>query len=125
MASNDIDTSIPDETPAPEPTPKKSSANSTKKVSIDLDIDLNTITHDRSKNPYKNWINLSEAFDSWRIFPRIFLAVYLVLLYQVVTWFMLLSDPTVEQSGLVSIIVSAGAVWFGLYINSRSKTSKE
>ena len=26
-----------------------------------------------------------------------------------------LPEPTLEQSGLVSIIVGAGAAWFGLY----------
>ena len=26
-----------------------------------------------------------------------------------------LPDPTMEQSGLISIVVGAGAAWFGLY----------
>ena len=26
-----------------------------------------------------------------------------------------LDDPSLEQSGLVSIVVGAGAAWFGLY----------
>ena len=31
-----------------------------------------------------------------------------------------LAAPTMEQSGLVSIVVGAGAAWFGLYTGSRS-----
>jgi len=29
-----------------------------------------------------------------------------------------IEDPTMEQSGLVSIVVGAGAAWFGLYTGS-------
>jgi hypothetical protein len=36
---------------------------------------------------------------------------------------MALEAPTMEQSGLVSVVVGAGAAWFGLYTGS-SKTSK-
>ena len=49
------------------------------------------------------------------IFPRAFLTVYIILLYYTVVWFMDLPDPTFEQSGLISVIVGAGAAWFGLY----------
>ena len=38
-------------------------------------------------------------------------------------WFMGLENPTLEQSGLISIIVGAGAAWFGLYAGT-SKSSK-
>lgn len=59
-----------------------------------------------------------EYFDKWRVFPRLFLGVYIYLLYRVVEWFMLLSDPNTEQAGLVSVIVGVGAAWFGMYINA-------
>ena len=64
---------------------------------------------------FRSWIDLAQAVDSWRIFPRIFITVYIVLLYQVVHWFMNLSDPNTQQAGLVSIVFGAGAAWFGLY----------
>lgn len=73
------------------------------------------------KNKYKKWIYLAQAIDSWRIFPRIFITTYIVLLYQVVNWFMELEDPSMEQSGLVSVVVGAGAAWFGLYLGSSRK----
>jgi hypothetical protein len=66
---------------------------------------------------------MAKAIDAWRIFPRLFLTVYIVLLYKVVIWFMELPAPNFEQSGLVSIVVGAGAAWFGLYTGS-SKSRK-
>tara|TARA_R100000773_G_scaffold31952_1_gene27279 strand:+ start:467 stop:853 length:387 start_codon:yes stop_codon:yes gene_type:complete len=66
-------------------------------------------------NPHQKWIHLAQAVDSWRIFPRAFLSVYIFLLYYSTMWFMALPEPTFEQSGLISIIVGAGAAWFGLY----------
>tara|TARA_X000001316_G_C919141_1_gene33255 strand:- start:174 stop:551 length:378 start_codon:yes stop_codon:yes gene_type:complete len=66
-------------------------------------------------NPYQRWIWLSNMIDAWRIFPRAFLSVYIFLLYYATMWFMDLPDPSLEQSGLISVIVGAGAAWFGLY----------
>ena len=68
-----------------------------------------------TKNPHQKWIHLAKAVDSWRIFPRLFLTVYIILLYQTVNWFMGLEAPNFEQSGLISVVVGAGAAWFGLY----------
>jgi len=66
-------------------------------------------------NPHQKWIHLAKAVDSWRIFPRAFLTVYILLLYKCTIWFMELPEPSFEQSGLISIVVGAGAAWFGLY----------
>mgnify|MGYP006101522231 FL=1 len=66
-------------------------------------------------NPWQKAIWFSQMIDSWRIFPRMFLSVYMYLLYYCTFWFMELDVPTVEQSGLISIVVGAGAAWFGLY----------
>ena len=66
-------------------------------------------------NPWQRWIHLSAMIDAWRIFTRAFLSVYIFLLYYATMWFMDLPDPSLEQSGLISIIVGAGAAWFGLY----------
>lgn len=94
----------------------------TKKVNIELEVDTNVV--DSSKNRYQHLIDLAKAVDSWRIFPRLFLTVYIVLLYKVVIWFMSLDVPNIEQSGLVSIVVGAGAAWFGLYTGSSKKNDK-
>ena len=85
----------------------------TKKVNLELEIDTSTV--DSSKNRYQGLIDLAKAVDQWRIFPRVFITTYIYLLYKVTIWFMDLADPTMAQSGLVSIVVGAGAAWFGLY----------
>jgi len=59
-------------------------------------------------------------FDRLRIFPRLFISIYIYMFYNVVEWFMTLPEPNMAQSGLVSIVVGAGAAWFGLYVNSSS-----
>ena len=66
-------------------------------------------------NPWQRWIWLSQMIDAWRIFPRALLGVYIYLLYYCTMWFMALEAPSFEQSGLISIVVGAGAAWFGLY----------
>ena len=85
----------------------------TRKVKLDLEVD--TSVRDMGPNPYQRLIHLARAIDAWRIFPRLFLTVYIVLLYKCVIWYMDLPNPTLEQSGLISIVVGAGAAWFGLY----------
>ena len=66
-------------------------------------------------NPWQKVIFMAQAVDAWRIFPRVFLSVYIFLLYYSTMWFMDLPEPNLEQSGLISVIVGAGAAWFGLY----------
>lgn len=73
------------------------------------------------KKKFQSVIDLAKAVDSWRIFPRVFITVYIILLYQVVHWFMSLPEPNSQQAGLVSIVVGAGAAWFGLYTGSSKK----
>ena len=75
----------------------------------------------KNDNPYQKLIFVAQAIDSWRIIPRAFLSVYMFLLYYTTFWFMDIVEPTMEQSGFVSIVVGAGAAWFGLY-TSTSKT---
>ena len=75
-------------------------------------------------NPWQRWIWFSNMIDAYRIFPRAFLSVYIYLLYFCTMWFMALEAPTFEQSGLISIVVGAGAAWFGLYVGSGHKKGK-
>jgi MFS superfamily sulfate permease-like transporter len=66
-------------------------------------------------NPWQKVIWFSQMIDAWRLFPRAFLSIYMILLYKCTLWFMALPVPSFEQSGLISIVVGAGAAWFGLY----------
>ena len=75
-------------------------------------------------NKLKKGIALAKIIDSWRIFPRIFISVYLFLLYKSTVWFMALETPTTDQFGLVSVIIGAGAAWFGLYVRSKGDGEK-
>mgnify|MGYP006098781383 CR=1 FL=1 len=75
-------------------------------------------------NKYQKTVDLAYAIDQWRIFPRIFISTYIFLLYKVVMWYMALEAPTMEQSGLVSVVVGAGAAWFGLYTGSSKSKDK-
>ena len=44
--------------------------------------------------------------------------------YQTTNWFMNLPDPTNAQAGFVSVIVGAGAGFFGIYVNGKSSDNR-
>ena len=67
----------------------------------------------------RSWYNNPEGFDKWRIFPRLLISLYGVMFYKPSMWFMTLPDPTNSQSAFVSVIVGAGAAWFGLYVGKK------
>jgi len=91
------------------------------KQKIQVDLEVDTSVKDLGINPYAKIIHLARAIDAWRIFPRVFITTYIFLLYKVVIWYMALGNPSMEQSGLVSIVVGAGAAWFGLYTGTSKK----
>ena len=92
------------------------------KKKLELDIDVTPTV--QSINPYQKWVHLAKTVDAWRIFPRVFVSVYIVLLYKVVTWFMTLTQPNIEQSALVSIVVGAMAAVFGIYAGTSGQSKK-
>jgi len=102
--------------------PVDETGKATKKVTLDVEIEPRKV-ESIGPNRYAKWIHLAEALDSWRIFPRVFITTYIYLLYKVVIWYTELDAPTMEQSGLISVIVGAGAAWFGLYLGSGKKNS--
>jgi len=69
--------------------------------------------------PKKSWYNDAEGFDKWRVFPRLLISLYGLMFYKTSMWFMTLPDPTNSQSAFVSVIVGAGAAWFGLYVGKK------
>ena len=48
----------------------------------DLKDKIRDLEADDKINPHQKWIHLAKAVDSWRIFPRAFLTVYIILLYK-------------------------------------------
>ena len=71
-----------------------------------------------------NYQNIPAYIDKFRLFPRLFIMVYIWMFWETGTWFMSLEDPTTAQAGFVSIVVGAGAAWFGLYVNSGRPNAK-
>jgi hypothetical protein len=69
-------------------------------------------------NPWMRWVHFAHMIDSFRLFPRLFFGVYILLLGFSGYWFMMLPAPLVAQSAFISTMVGAGAAWFGLYVNS-------
>ena len=78
-----------------------------------LDLDGDGIVSKWELFPY--W------FDKLRVFPRVFISVYIYIFWSCAEWFMQLPEPNNAQAGLVSVVVGAGAAWFGLYVNSTGK----
>jgi hypothetical protein len=59
-----------------------------------------------------------QYFNQWRVFPRAFIIFYFWLCMETALWFMGLPVPGAAQAAFASAVVSAGAAWFGLYVNS-------
>jgi len=68
--------------------------------------------------------NIADLVDSWRIFPRIFISVYIYTYYESIMWFMAIDEPTTQQFGLVSVITGIGAGWFTAYVATRGDGGK-
>ena len=64
-----------------------------------------------------------EQIDKWRIFPRFLITLYGVACWRTTEWFMQLPEPTNAQSAFVSVVVGAGAAWFGLYVGGSKQAS--
>ena len=69
----------------------------------DLKREIFELTNDERKNPWQKWVFAAKTIDAWRIIPRLFLGIYMYLLYYASFWFMDL------------------AAWFGLYTSSAAK----
>jgi hypothetical protein len=76
-------------------------------------------TEDKKGVNQSGWLWLAPQYlDQWRIWPRMFIVFYFWLCMQTAMWFMDLPDPTNAQAGFAGAVISAGAAWFGLYVNS-------
>ena len=63
---------------------------------------------------------LPQFLSNWRTVPRLMMVLYGLVFYETMTWFMALEAPNNAQAGFVSVVVGAGAAWFGLYVNGKS-----
>lgn len=69
--------------------------------------------------------NLHVHIDNFRVFPRIYLGGYGILIYTIGTWFMGIPDPTGAQAAFVATMVGASAHVFGLYTKSGKPANGE
>tara|TARA_R110000787_G_scaffold174991_1_gene287540 strand:- start:254 stop:484 length:231 start_codon:yes stop_codon:yes gene_type:complete len=65
-----------------------------------------------------------ELLDRWRIWPRLIITLYGIAFYRTTDWFMSLEDPSNAQAGFVSVIVGAGAGFYGIYVNGKSSDNR-
>ena len=63
---------------------------------------------------------LPQFLSNWRTVPRLMMVLYVLVFYETMIWFMALEAPNNAQAGFVSVVVGAGAAWFGLYVNGKS-----
>lgn len=77
------------------------------------------MTESKIDRPVNEWT--AERIDRWRVFPRLLITLYGFAFVRATEWFMTLEEPTNAQSAFVSVIVGAGAAWFGLYVGSGKK----
>lgn len=68
---------------------------------------------------YGGQVMTPEWLDKWRIWPRMIITLYGIAFYNTTEWFMALPDPTNAQAGFVSVIVGAGAGFYGIYVNGK------
>ena len=73
------------------------------------------------------WYNniSSSQIDKGRVWPRLLITLYGVMFYRTTEWFMTLPEPSNAQSAFISVIVGAGAAWFGLYCGSGGSKDKK
>ena len=60
------------------------------------------------------------AKDGWAL-----IKIVCLVFYNTMQWFMLLENPNNAQAGFVSVVVGAGAAWFGLYVNGKKTDIKK
>ena len=68
---------------------------------------------------------LPQFLSNWRTVPRIMMGLYGLVFYNTMQWFMSIPEPNNAQAGFVSVVVGAGAAWFGLYVNGKKTNIKK
>ena len=60
---------------------------------------------------------VKQHFDDWKVVPRLMMLVVTILAYRVTHWYMGLLDPSIQQSGLVSVVMGALTGCFGIWMS--------
>ena len=64
-----------------------------------------------------------KVLDEWKVLPRFMMFAITVMSWRVVEWYMQLDNPSVQQSGLVSIVMGALTGMFAVWMNKEQNTS--
>ena len=64
---------------------------------------------------------IAEAFNTLRLFPRIFAVLFILMVWHVASWYMALITPGLEQSGFASTVIATSAAYFKFYVQSGNK----
>lgn len=76
-------------------------------------------------NKRKIAMSFAEAMDYFRIVPRIILVCYSIMMYEVVQWYMELTNPTTEQASLIVTLLGIAGAIIGLYQKGGKAWSKD
>lgn len=90
------------------------------KQKIELEVEFDTTTKERPQSRFDVLLQFADVIDAYRLFPRAFIGTYLYILIETTKWFMTIPEPNASQAGLISVVVGAGAAWFGLYTSTGS-----
>ena len=66
-----------------------------------------------------------EWLDKWRIWPRLIITLYGFAFYRTTEWFISLEAPSNAQAGYVSVIVGAGAGFYGIYVTGKTPRAEK
>ena len=69
--------------------------------------------------------SLAERFDEWRVFTRVMVVLFCLLMWYTHEWYVGLEDPTTQQTTYAGGMIAAAAGFFKFYIESRKGTKIE
>lgn len=90
------------------------------KKKLELEVEFDTTTKETKPSKFQTLLEFADVLDAYRVFPRAFIATYMYLLIETAQWFMTIPEPNASQAGLISVVIGAGAAWFGLYTSTGS-----
>ena len=67
----------------------------------------------------------AQLLHDFRVFPRLVVTGYSVLVWDVVQWFEKLNDPSTQQTVLLTTVVGFSAAIFGFYATTVSGVDKK
>lgn len=67
-------------------------------------------------------MNFAEVVDAWRLFPRLFMLIYLKILWDLHAWYMHLSTPAYPDFYVSAVWAAMTAITM-FYVNSGRKWS--